>query len=187
MGTAKGSTIITTDIGSIFLALSPPRHPAPRPKEASQDRRVANLALRVANLALGVEKAMPMGITTMLMMMMTTITVVMVDMAILEDTMVPAMDQDTILEAIMEVVMVMMIGVTPDTTLDTGMVTMTGDTQVLIQLGQVGQDTTLVDGRSLPIFLALLVLLESQARPRAARPRAARLRVARQRKSCAKV
>merc|ERR1712176_1142743 len=99
-----------TDIGSIFLALSPPRHPAPRPKEA-------NLALRVANLVLRVEKAMPMGITTMMMMMMTTITVVMVDMAILEDTMVPAMDQDTILEAIMEVVMVMMIGVTPDTTL----------------------------------------------------------------------
>merc|ERR1712115_33205 len=119
----------------------------------------------------------PMGITTMMMMMMTTITGVMVDMAILEDTMVPAMDQDTILEANMEVVMVMMIGVTPDTTLDTGMVTMTGDTQVLIQLGQVGQDTTLVDGRSLPIFLALLVLLESQARPRAAR-----LRVARQRR-----
>merc|ERR1712176_104138 len=93
-----------------------------------------------------------------------------------------------------EVVMVMMIGVTPDTTLDTGMVTttgdtqvliqlttldtgmvtMTGDTQVLIQLGQVGQDTTLVDGLSLPIFLALLVLLESQARPRAARLRVAR-------------
>merc|ERR1712176_1210636 len=99
---------------------------------------------------------------------------------------VPAMDQDTILEAIMEVVMVMMIGVTPDTTLDTtldtGMVTMTGDTQVLIQLGLVGQDTTLVDGRSLPIFLALLVLLESQARPRAARLRVARLRVARQRR-----
>merc|ERR1712115_562757 len=65
----------------------------------------------------------------------------------------------------------------PDTTLDTGMETMTGDTQVLIQLGQVGQDTTLVDGRSLPIFLALLVLLESQGRPRAAR-----LRVARQRR-----
>merc|ERR1712176_1276848 len=113
-----------TDIGSIFLALSPHRHPAPRPKEASQDRRAANLALRVAN-------AMPMGITTMMMMMMTTITVVMVDMAILEDTMVPAMDQDTILEAIMEVVMVMMIGVTPDTTLDTGMVTTTGENKYL--------------------------------------------------------
>merc|ERR1711933_346949 len=127
---------------------------------------------------------------------MMTITVAMVDMATLEDTMVPAMDQDTTLEDIMEVVMAMMIGVTLGTTLDTGMVTttgdtwvliqlttldtgmvtMTGDTQVLIQLGQVGQDTTLVDGRSLPIFLALLVLLESQARPRAARPRVARQR-----------
>merc|ERR1712176_1247567 len=122
--TAKGSTIITTDIGSIFLALSPPRHPAPRPKEAS-------LALRVANLALRVEKAMPMGITTMMMMMTATITVIMVDMATLEDTMVPAMDQDTILEAIMEADMAMMIGVTPDTTLDTGMVTMTGENKYL--------------------------------------------------------
>merc|ERR1712157_463020 len=62
--TAKGSTITTTDIGSIFLALSPPRHPAPRPKE--ERRKVANLALRVANLALRVEKVMPMGITTMM-------------------------------------------------------------------------------------------------------------------------
>merc|ERR1712174_168449 len=127
-------------------------------------------------------RRMMMMMMIMMMMMTTTITVVMVDMAILEDTMVPAMDQDTILEAIMEADMAMMIGVTPDTTLDTGMVTMTGETQVLIQLGQVGQDTTLVDGRSLPIFLTLLVLLESQARPRAARPRAARLRVARQRR-----
>merc|ERR1712115_308864 len=171
--TAKGSTITTTDIGSIFLALSPPRHPAPRPKE--ERRKVANLVLRVANLALRVEKVMPMGITTM-MMMMTMITVAMVDMATLEDTMVPAMGQDTILEDIMEVVMAMMIGVTLGTTLDTGMVTTTGDMQVLIQLGQVGQHTTLVDGRSLPIFLALLVLLGSQARQRAARQRAARQR-----------
>merc|ERR1719293_424552 len=121
--TAKGSTITTTDIGSIFLALAPPRHPAPRPKE--ERRKVANLALRAA-------KVMPMGITTMMMMM--TITVAMVDMATLEDTMVPAMDQDTTLEDIMEVVMAMMIGVTLGTTLDTGMVMTTGDTQVLIQL-----------------------------------------------------
>merc|ERR1712003_237236 len=70
--TAKGSTITTTDIGSIFLAPSPPRHPAPRPKE--ERRKVANLAQRAG-------KVMPMGITTMMMMM--TITVAMVDMATL--------------------------------------------------------------------------------------------------------
>merc|ERR1712176_1483954 len=88
------------------------------------------------------------------------ITVAMVDMATLEDTMVPVMDQDT--------------------TLDMGMVMTTGDTQVLTRLGRADQHTGLPVTHGPRMFHVLLVLLESQARPRVARPRVARPRVARQ-------
>merc|ERR1719237_1850857 len=89
-------------------------------------------------------------------MMMMMITVAMVDMATSEDTMVLVMDQDT--------------------TLETGMVMMIGDTQVLTQLGQADQHTGLLATQSLLMFHVLLVLPESQARPRVAKPRVARQR-----------
>merc|ERR1712176_1582108 len=108
------------------------------------------------------------------------ITVAMVDMATSEDIMVLAMDQDTTLEATTEADTAMMIGVTPDITpditLDTGMVMMIGDTQVLTQLGQADQDTGLLVTHGLLMFHVLLVLPESQARPKVAKPRAARQR-----------
>merc|ERR1712032_1389153 len=124
---------------------------------------------RVANLALRAERVMPM-ITTMTMMTTMMITVAMVDMATLEDTMVPVMDQDTTLEATTEADTVMMIGVTQDM----GMVMTTGDTQVLTGLGRADQDTGLLVTHGPRMFHVLLVLQESQARPMVARPRVAR-------------
>merc|ERR1712157_336867 len=82
------------------------------------------------------------------------------------------MDQDTTQDMVMMIGVtldtVMMIGVTQDTTQDTVM--MIGVTRVLIQLTPVVQDTVQDTGllvtQSLLIFHVLLVLLESQARPR---------------------
>merc|ERR1712174_91592 len=96
------------------------------------------------------------------------------------------MDQDTTQDMVMmtgaTLVTVMMIGVTLDTTQDTTQdtVMMIGVTRVLIQLTPVVQDTVQDTGllvtQSLLTFHVLLVLLESQARPRVARPRVARQR-----------
>merc|ERR1712176_682672 len=84
------------------------------------------------------------------------------------------MDQDTTLEVTTEVDTVMMIGVTPDTTLDMGMVMTTGDTQVLTLLGRADRHTGLLVTHGPRMFHVLLVLQESQAKPRVARPRVAR-------------
>merc|ERR1712176_834207 len=96
------------------------------------------------------------------------------------------MDQDTTQDMVMMIGVtldtVMMIGVTLDTTQDTTQdtVMMIGVTRVLIQLTPVVQDTVQDTGllvtQSLLIFHVLLVLLESQARPRVAGPRVARQR-----------
>merc|ERR1712210_109505 len=74
-------------------------------------------------------------------------------------------DQDTTLEA----------------TTEAGMVMTTGDTQVLTRLGRADQDTGLLVTHSPRMFHVLLVLPESQARPRVARPRVARQRRPQQR------
>lgn len=176
---AKASTIITTDTGSTFRDLDRHLRHLHQPKEVRL--RVASLVQRVASLVPRVARVMLMGTTTM------TMIVVIRTMAtgILRTTVLD-MDQDTTQDMVMMIGVtldtVMMIGVTLDTTQDTTQdtVMMIGVTRVLIQLTPVVQDTVQDTGllvtQSLLIFHVLLVLLESQARPRVARPRVARQR-----------